>query len=47
MVLEEEDNTYNIDKLKIYLNIINILRNITDRIHLLNNTVVNKIVDYG
>ncbi|ETW37938.1 hypothetical protein PFTANZ_01369 [Plasmodium falciparum Tanzania (2000708)] len=46
MVLEEEDNTYNIDKLKIYLNIINILRNITDRIHLLNNTVVNKIVDY-
>ncbi|SPJ09244.1 MYND finger protein,putative [Plasmodium sp. DRC-Itaito] len=46
IVSEEEDNTYNIDKLKIYLNIINILRNITDRIHLLNNTVVNKIVDY-
>ncbi|SOV21581.1 MYND finger protein,putative [Plasmodium sp. DRC-Itaito] len=46
MVLEEEDNTYNVDKLKIYLNIINILRNITDKIHLLNNTVVNKIVDY-
>ncbi|SBS94830.1 MYND finger protein [Plasmodium malariae] len=44
---EENDKTCNIDKLKIYMNVINNLRNITDRIHLLNNTVVNKIVDYG
>ncbi|SBT79839.1 MYND finger protein, putative [Plasmodium malariae] len=43
---EENDKTRNIDKLKIYMNVINNLRNITDRIHLLNNTVVNKIVDY-
>ncbi|KAI4837421.1 MYND-type zinc finger protein [Plasmodium brasilianum] len=43
---EENDKTCNIDKLKIYMNVINNLRNITDRIHLLNNTVVNKIVDY-
>ncbi|CRH01063.1 MYND finger protein, putative [Plasmodium relictum] len=46
MLNEENDKTYNIDKLKIYINVINTLRNITDRIHLLNNTVVNKIVDY-
>ncbi|CRG93651.1 MYND finger protein, putative [Plasmodium gallinaceum] len=46
MLKEENDKTYNIDKLKIYINVINTLRNITDRIHLLNNTVVNKIVDY-
>ncbi|SBS85574.1 MYND finger protein, putative [Plasmodium ovale curtisi] len=47
MLKEENDKTHNIDKLKIYINVINALRNITDRIHLLNNTVVNKIVDYG
>ncbi|SCP05191.1 MYND finger protein, putative [Plasmodium ovale] len=46
MLKEENDKTHNIDKLKIYINVINALRNITDRIHLLNNTVVNKIVDY-
>lgn len=44
---EENDKTHNIDRLKIYINVINTLRNIIDRIHLLNNTVVNKIVDYG
>ncbi|CXH81174.1 MYND finger protein, putative [Plasmodium berghei] len=43
---EENDKTHNIDRLKIYINVINTLRNIIDRIHLLNNTVVNKIVDY-
>ncbi|SBT39123.1 MYND finger protein, putative [Plasmodium ovale wallikeri] len=47
MLKEENDKTHNIDKLKIYINVINALRNITDRIHLLKNTVVNKIVDYG
>ncbi|SBT77847.1 MYND finger protein, putative [Plasmodium ovale] len=46
MLKEENDKTHNIDKLKIYINVINALRNITDRIHLLKNTVVNKIVDY-
>ncbi|VWU48120.1 MYND finger protein, putative [Hepatocystis sp. ex Piliocolobus tephrosceles] len=46
LLKEENDKTHNIDKLKIYVNIINTLRNLTDRIHLLNNTVVNKIVDY-
>ncbi|GAW81950.1 MYND finger protein [Plasmodium gonderi] len=46
MLKEEQDKTQNIDRLKIYINVINTLRNITDRIHLLNNTIVNKIVDY-
>lgn len=46
MIKEESDKTYYIDKLKIYLNVISILRNIADRIHLLSNSVINKIVDY-
>ncbi|GAB67474.1 MYND finger protein [Plasmodium cynomolgi strain B] len=46
MLKEENDKSQNIDRLKIYISVINALRNITDRIHLLNNTVINKIVDY-
>ncbi|CAA9989258.1 MYND finger protein, putative [Plasmodium knowlesi strain H] len=46
MLIEENDKSQNIDRLKIYMCVINALRNITDRIHLLNNTIINKIVDY-
>ncbi|VUZ97165.1 MYND-type zinc finger protein, putative [Plasmodium vivax] len=46
MLREENDKSQSIDRLKIYVSVINALRNITDRIHLLNNTVINKIVDY-
>lgn len=46
MLTEDSDISYSNDKLKIYLNVINVLRIITDRIHLLSNSVINKIVDY-
>ncbi|EUD66338.1 hypothetical protein C922_03254 [Plasmodium inui San Antonio 1] len=46
MLKEENDKSQSMDKLKIYISVINALRNITDRIHLLNNTVINKLVDY-
>ncbi|ANQ09137.1 Uncharacterized protein PCOAH_00036300 [Plasmodium coatneyi] len=46
MLREENDKSQSIDRLKIYVSVVNALRNITDRIHLLNNTVMNKIVDY-